>query len=72
MANQGTIVRGVSPLAQSQSGLLAGALGAPGAALVAAGMMAAGAVGVLRGHRGLWTITRDDVLGNPGEPHSRV
>ena len=65
MANQGMIVRGMAPLSQSQSGFAAGLLGAPLATVLAGALMAAGAVGVLRGYPGLWTIDRDEVIRRP-------
>lgn len=43
MANMGTVTRGTSPLAETQSGLLAGALGPRVAILIAAGVVAAAA-----------------------------
>jgi hypothetical protein len=69
MANQGTIVRGLGPLAQTQSGALAGALGGPVAVIVAAGVMTVAATVVARANRALWTFsTRDAVVA--GDPAS--
>ncbi len=68
MANQGMIVRGMAPLSQTQSGFFSGLVGGPAAILLAGGVMAVGAVAVLRGNRALWTIQRDDVVRRPGRP----
>ena len=68
MANQGMIVRGMAPLSQTQSGFVSGLVGGPAAILLAGGVMAVGAVAVLRGNRALWTIQRDDVVRRPGRP----
>ena len=68
MANQGTVVRGMAPLSQTQSGVMAGWLGGPLAIAVAATVMAVGAVAVLRGNRELWGIRRDDVIRRPRRP----
>ena len=43
MANMGTVTRGTSPLAETQSGVLAGALGPRAAVLIAAAVIAAAA-----------------------------
>jgi MFS family permease len=61
MANLGTISRGASPLAQAQSGLLAGALGPPAAIAVAASALAVGA-SLSRLNRPLWKFSRDEAL----------
>jgi hypothetical protein len=57
MANQGTIVRGVGPLAQTQSGAMAGAVGGTAAVVVAAGVMIIAAATVARTNRPLWEFS---------------
>jgi hypothetical protein len=57
MANMSVITTGVSPLAQTQSGALAGLIGAPAAILLAAGVLGAGAVALGRGNRTLWRFS---------------
>jgi MFS family permease len=60
MANQGVVVRGFGPMAQTQSGAAAGILGAPIAVVVAAGALAAAAVAVAARNRPLWHFTPED------------
>jgi MFS family permease len=60
MANQGTIVRGVGPLAQTQSGAAAGILGGPLAIAAAAGVLALVAALVALRNRPLWAFTPEE------------
>jgi MFS family permease len=71
MANQGTIVRGVGPLAQTQSGAMAGAFGGPVAVVVAAAVMGLAAAVVARANRALWTFSSRDAAA-AGDPDSPV
>jgi hypothetical protein len=61
MGNMGTITRGVSPLAETQSGVLSGVVGPRLAILVAAVAMVASAGATARRNPALWCFTRDDV-----------
>jgi MFS family permease len=61
MANQGVVVRGLGPLAQTQSGATAGVLGGPLAILAAAAVLAATAAAVAARNRPLWALTTSDV-----------
>ncbi len=63
MANQGTVVRGLGPLAQTQSGALAGLAGGPAAVIVAAASLAAAALVVARRNPSLWLFSRKDAEG---------
>jgi MFS family permease len=60
MANMGTVTRGVSPLAETQSGALAGLLTGPTAVLVAAGALALTAAWTGRTNPALWRFVRAD------------
>jgi hypothetical protein len=72
MANMGTVTRGFGPLAQTQSGILAGLIGPPLAVVVAAASLAVAAVNTARTNPALWEFhggTRagnDDVIGPSG------
>jgi MFS family permease len=58
MAYQGTVLRGVGPLAQTQSGAIAGLVGGPVSVMIAAaGLAATGAI-VARGTQALWSFSR--------------
>jgi MFS family permease len=60
MAYQGTVLRGVGPLAQTQSGWVAGLVGGPTAVVVAAIGLAGSAALVARRTRRLWAFSRRD------------
>jgi MFS family permease len=60
MANMGTVTRGVSPLAETQAGALAGLLTGPAAVLVAAGALALAAAWTGRTNPALWRFVRED------------
>lgn len=60
MANMGTITLGVGPLAQTQSGALAGALGTQAAAVAAALTLAVAAGLTAHKNKTLWAFSRDD------------
>ena len=66
MANQGTVVRGLAPLAQTQSGALAEAVGGPVGTLVAAAVLAVSALVVARGNRPLWDLSRGEAQRTDG------
>jgi MFS family permease len=61
MGNLGTVTRGVSPLAQTQSGVLAGALGGPPAVICAAIALAVTAGLTAATNRVLWNFSRADM-----------
>jgi MFS family permease len=58
MAYQGTVLRGVGPLAQTQSGAFAGLVGGPMSVVIAAAGLATTAGIVARGTRPLWQYSR--------------
>jgi MFS family permease len=60
MANQGVVVRGIGPLAQTQSGAVAGVLGGPLAIMTAAGVLAAVAGLIAVRNRSIWNFTTAD------------
>jgi hypothetical protein len=60
MANLGTVTRGLGPLGQTQSGLVAGALGGPAAVLGSAIVLAANALLTIRSNPTLWRFSRPD------------
>jgi hypothetical protein len=68
MANQGTVVRGLGPLAQTQSGALAEVVGGPAGTLAAAAVLAVSSIMVAVGSRPLWEFSR---RGAHGEGTSR-
>jgi MFS family permease len=59
MANMRTVTGGMSQLANTQSGILAAALGPAAAIAVAGGALALAATGLARGNRALWAFSRD-------------
>jgi MFS family permease len=59
MANMGTVTRGVTPLGQTQSGGLAGAVGPQLAVVLAAGTLVVAAAVVARANPRLWQFERD-------------
>lgn len=61
MGNMGTVTRGVGPLAQTQSGILAAAIGAPLALVAAAAGLVVSAALVTRSNRTLWHFSREEV-----------
>jgi len=61
MGNMGTVTRGVSPLAETQSGALAGVIGGPLAIVAAAVALVVSAAGVARGKPALWRLRRTDL-----------
>ena len=65
MANMGTVTRGVSPLAQTQSGFLTGIIGAPMALAVAAGVLVTSAVVTARFNTTLRGFSLAEALGKP-------
>jgi len=62
MANMGMVTRGISPLAETQSGILAAALGPPVAIVAAAGALAVASVTTAWLNRPLWSFSRADDL----------
>jgi hypothetical protein len=58
MAYQGTVLRGVGPLAQAQSGTMAGAVGGPLSVVIAAISLAGTASLVARRTQPLWNFSR--------------
>lgn len=60
MANQGVVVRGFGPLAQTQSGVTAGLFGGPMAVLVSSLALGLSAALVARRNRPFWHMARDD------------
>jgi MFS family permease len=72
MAYQGTVLRGIGPLAQTQSGGIAGLVGGPMSVVIAALGLAASAAIVARGTEPLWRFSRReaeagwDAHGQPG------
>jgi hypothetical protein len=71
MANQGTVVRGFGPLAQTQSGAVASAVGGPAAILAAAAVMTVAAALVARANRPLWEFSTRQAVAT-GQPESTV
>jgi hypothetical protein len=57
MANMGMVTRGISPLAETQSGLLASAIGPNFAALTAAGVVGIAAATTAIFNRALWNLS---------------
>lgn len=74
MANMGTVTRGVSPLAETQSGALASLLSGPTAVLVGASALALAAAWTGRTNPALWQFLRGDRVADrhprtpPAEP----
>jgi MFS family permease len=66
MANMGTITRGVGPLAETQSGLVAGITGAPLAIIGAAVALATAAAITVRGNPTLWRFSLTGASDEPG------
>jgi MFS family permease len=66
MGNMGTVTRGVSPLAETQSGALAGVLGGPLAIVAAAGALVVSAAATARRNPALWRLRRTDLEHNDG------
>ena len=60
MANLGTVTRGLGPLGQTQSGLLAGVFGGPAAVFGSALVLAVNALITVRGNLTLWRFSRPD------------
>jgi MFS family permease len=60
MAYQGTVLRGIGPLAQTQSGWLTGLVGGPTSVVIAAIGLAGSAALVARRTRPLWEFSRSD------------
>lgn len=65
MANMGMITRGTGPLAETQSGFLASAIGPNPAILIAAGVIAAAASLTAIFNRELWRFSLDDKSTSP-------
>jgi len=66
MSNMRTITGGIGPMAQTQSGLVAGAIGGPLAVLVAAAALATSAASTIWTNRPLWRFTLTDAAVEPG------
>lgn len=66
MANMGTITRGVGPLAETQSGLVAGITGAPLAIIGAAVALATAAAITVRANPALWRFSLARTSDEPG------
>jgi MFS family permease len=67
MANMRTVTGGVGPMAQTQSGILADAIGGPAALVVAALALATSATTTVWTNRPLWRFTVDEVRAEPDE-----
>ena len=67
MANMGVVTRGLSPLAQTQSGLMAGILGAPLAGATAAIVLAVMAAATGYFNRSLWKFSLAEAIEDPDE-----
>jgi MFS family permease len=65
MSNMRTVTGGIGPLAQTQSGILAGAISGPSAIVVAAVALAFSAAAVARLNLSLWRFSVDDVTAEP-------
>lgn len=63
MANMATVVNGLGPLSQTQSGLLAGLLGSPLAIGISAGVVGAATAFVGRSSPALWEFRRPSTAG---------
>jgi MFS family permease len=61
MGNMGTVTRGVSPLAETQSGALAGVMGGPLAIVTAAAALVVSAAVTARRNPALWRLRRTDL-----------
>jgi hypothetical protein len=61
MGNMGTVTRGVSPLAETQSGALAGVMGGPLAIVTAAVALVVSAGVTARRNPALWRLRRTDL-----------
>jgi MFS family permease len=70
IGNHGLVVRGLPPLAQAQSGFVAGLVGGPLAIVAAALVVASGSVAVGRSNRALMTWTADDAAHGREPPSS--
>lgn len=62
MANMRTVTGGVGPLAQTQSGILADAIGPPLAVVAAAAALAIAAGVTARANPALWSFSRDEAI----------
>jgi MFS family permease len=62
MANVGIVTRGIGPLAQTQSGIVAGLIGGPGALVVAATALAGSATVIGRTTTALWRFDRKEPI----------
>lgn len=65
MANMRTVTGGIGPMAQTQSGIMAGAIGGPAAIIVAAIALATSAATTPRTNLSLWRFTTDEVMAEP-------
>jgi hypothetical protein len=61
MGNMGTVTRGVSPLAETQSGALAGVMGGPLAIVTAGAALVVSAAVTARRNPALWRLRRTDL-----------
>lgn len=68
MGNMGTVTRGVSPLAETQSGALAGVMGGPLAIVAAAAALVVSAAVTARRNPALWRLRRTDLEPAPHAP----
>lgn len=65
MGNMGMVTRGVSPVAETQSGLLTAAMGPVLAVVAAAGALGIAAAITARTNRQLWQFSRTDTVATP-------
>jgi MFS family permease len=72
MANVGSVTRGTTPLAEAQSGLIAGLVGPSMAVIAAAGVLVANAVSTRLTNPALWAFVRDDAGTTPPGPRSEL
>lgn len=73
ISNMRTVTGGIGPMAQTQSGILAGAVGGPLALVVAAGALATSAASTIWTNRPLWDFRLAEVaiepaMSAPGDP----
>jgi len=65
MSNMRTVTGGIGPMAQTQSGILADAIGGPQALVVAAIALATSAATTVRANRALWSFSVAEVMTEP-------
>jgi hypothetical protein len=71
IGNHGLVVRGLPPLAQAQSGFVAGVVGGPWAIVAATAALLAGSIVFGRTNRALMTWSADDAREAPAASRPR-